>query len=148
MSSRVWILTSTHSASKVVIIDANQPGSLVDQFNVCNAHVLCISSVPGDMDRCVHMHHTGRPLTRFLQFITVLAFSCQRERLSCRRDRAGPRRRRHRGRGRCRRRGGNAGWHHAGRLCHQLQRGPQQLLVAHRHAHNGQRTRWRHRGSP
>ncbi|XP_056143468.1 C-Jun-amino-terminal kinase-interacting protein 3 [Lampris incognitus] len=46
MSSRVWILTSTHSASKVVIIDANQPGSLVDQFNVCNAHVLCISSVP------------------------------------------------------------------------------------------------------
>ncbi|MEQ2178427.1 hypothetical protein GOODEAATRI_013916, partial [Goodea atripinnis] len=47
MNSRVWILTSTHSASKVVIIDANQPGSLVDQFNVCNAHVLCISSVPG-----------------------------------------------------------------------------------------------------
>ncbi|XP_031422994.1 C-Jun-amino-terminal kinase-interacting protein 3 isoform X9 [Clupea harengus] len=46
MSSRVWILTSTHSGSKVVIIDANQPGSLVDQFNVCNAHVLCISSVP------------------------------------------------------------------------------------------------------
>uniref|UniRef100_A0A8C5A5P6 C-Jun-amino-terminal kinase-interacting protein 3 n=1 Tax=Gadus morhua TaxID=8049 RepID=A0A8C5A5P6_GADMO len=46
LGSRVWILTSTHSASKVVIIDANQPGSLVDQFNVCNAHVLCISSVP------------------------------------------------------------------------------------------------------
>ncbi|XP_063040607.1 C-Jun-amino-terminal kinase-interacting protein 3 [Engraulis encrasicolus] len=45
-NSRVWILTSTHSGSKVVIIDANQPGSLVDQFNVCNAHVLCISSVP------------------------------------------------------------------------------------------------------
>ncbi|KAL4617884.1 C-Jun-amino-terminal kinase-interacting protein 3-like isoform X4 [Arapaima gigas] len=46
MNSRVWILTSTHSASSVVIIDANQPGSLVDQFNVCNAHVLCITSVP------------------------------------------------------------------------------------------------------
>ncbi|MBN3301849.1 JIP3 protein, partial [Amia calva] len=46
LCSRVWILTSTHSASKVVIIDANQPGSLVDQFNVCNSHVLCISSVP------------------------------------------------------------------------------------------------------
>ncbi|XP_029109712.1 C-Jun-amino-terminal kinase-interacting protein 3-like isoform X3 [Scleropages formosus] len=45
-SSRVWILTSTHLASKVVIIDANQPGSLIDQFNVCNAHVLCITSVP------------------------------------------------------------------------------------------------------
>uniref|UniRef100_A0A674B7L6 Mitogen-activated protein kinase 8 interacting protein 3 n=1 Tax=Salmo trutta TaxID=8032 RepID=A0A674B7L6_SALTR len=34
------------SLDLVVIIDANQPGSLVDQFNVCNAHVLCISSVP------------------------------------------------------------------------------------------------------
>ncbi|KAJ8245808.1 hypothetical protein GJAV_G00260530 [Gymnothorax javanicus] len=46
LTSRVWILTSTYAASNVVIIDANKPGSLVDQFNVCNAHVLCISSVP------------------------------------------------------------------------------------------------------
>ncbi|KAM6407927.1 C-Jun-amino-terminal kinase-interacting protein 3 isoform 7-T7 [Rhynochetos jubatus] len=48
-SSRVWILTSTLSTSKVVIIDANQPGTVVDQFTVCNAHVLCISSIPGEM---------------------------------------------------------------------------------------------------
>lgn len=46
-SSRVWILTSTLSTSKVVIIDANQPGTVVDHFTVCNAHVLCISSIPG-----------------------------------------------------------------------------------------------------
>ncbi|XP_006901963.1 PREDICTED: c-Jun-amino-terminal kinase-interacting protein 3 [Elephantulus edwardii] len=45
-SSRVWILTSTLTTSKVVIIDANQPGTVVDQFTVCNAHVLCISSIP------------------------------------------------------------------------------------------------------
>ncbi|XP_043944892.1 C-Jun-amino-terminal kinase-interacting protein 3 [Protopterus annectens] len=50
MSSRVWILTSTHSTSKVVIIDANQPATIVDQFTVCNAHVLCISSVPAASD--------------------------------------------------------------------------------------------------
>ncbi|XP_012825596.1 C-Jun-amino-terminal kinase-interacting protein 3 isoform X5 [Xenopus tropicalis] len=49
-SSRVWILTSTLSTSKVVIIDANQPGTLVDQFTVCNAHVLCISSIPAASD--------------------------------------------------------------------------------------------------
>ncbi|XP_071976375.1 C-Jun-amino-terminal kinase-interacting protein 3 isoform X8 [Engystomops pustulosus] len=49
-SSRVWILTSTLSTSKVVIIDANQPGTLVDQFTVCNAHVLCISSIPAACD--------------------------------------------------------------------------------------------------
>ncbi|XP_068100466.1 C-Jun-amino-terminal kinase-interacting protein 3 isoform X7 [Hyperolius riggenbachi] len=49
-SSRVWILTSTLSTSKVVIIDANQPGTLVDQFTVCNAHVLCIASIPAACD--------------------------------------------------------------------------------------------------
>lgn len=48
-SSRVWILTSTLTTSKVVIIDANQPGTVVDQFTVCNAHVLCISSIPGEL---------------------------------------------------------------------------------------------------
>ncbi|XP_029327561.1 C-Jun-amino-terminal kinase-interacting protein 3 isoform X20 [Mus caroli] len=49
-SSRVWILTSTLTTSKVVIIDANQPGTIVDQFTVCNAHVLCISSIPAASD--------------------------------------------------------------------------------------------------
>ncbi|OWK11251.1 MAPK8IP3 [Cervus elaphus hippelaphus] len=48
-SSRVWILTSTLTTSKVVVIDANQPGTVVDQFTVCNAHVLCISSIPGEV---------------------------------------------------------------------------------------------------
>lgn len=47
-SSRVWVLTSTLTTSKVVIVDANQPGTVVDQFTVCNAHILCISSVPGE----------------------------------------------------------------------------------------------------
>ncbi|XP_023472401.1 C-Jun-amino-terminal kinase-interacting protein 3 isoform X22 [Equus caballus] len=49
-SSRVWVLTSTLTTSKVVIIDANQPGTVVDQFTVCNAHVLCISSIPAASD--------------------------------------------------------------------------------------------------
>ncbi|XP_004596667.2 C-Jun-amino-terminal kinase-interacting protein 3 isoform X2 [Ochotona princeps] len=50
MSSRVWILTSTLTTSKVVIVDANQPGTVVDQFTVCNAHVLCIASIPAASD--------------------------------------------------------------------------------------------------
>ncbi|CAM9746878.1 unnamed protein product [Lampetra planeri] len=45
--SLVWICTSTHSTSKVIIIDANQPANIMDQFVVCNSHILCISSVPG-----------------------------------------------------------------------------------------------------
>ncbi|XP_074117889.1 C-Jun-amino-terminal kinase-interacting protein 4 isoform X1 [Sminthopsis crassicaudata] len=47
LSSLVWICTSTHSASKVLVVDANQPGNILDSFNVCNSHVLCIASVPG-----------------------------------------------------------------------------------------------------
>nr|XP_057918016.1 C-Jun-amino-terminal kinase-interacting protein 4 isoform X2 [Doryrhamphus excisus] len=47
LSSLVWICTSTQSTTKTVIIDANQPGVILDSFFVCNAHVLCIASVPG-----------------------------------------------------------------------------------------------------
>lgn len=42
------MLTSTLTTSKVVIVDANQPGTVVDQFTVCNAHVLCVCSIPGE----------------------------------------------------------------------------------------------------
>uniref|UniRef100_A0ACB8EKB3 C-Jun-amino-terminal kinase-interacting protein 4 n=1 Tax=Sphaerodactylus townsendi TaxID=933632 RepID=A0ACB8EKB3_9SAUR len=47
LSSLVWICTSTHTATKVIIVDANQPENILDSFIVCNSHVLCIASVPG-----------------------------------------------------------------------------------------------------
>ncbi|XP_028331462.1 C-Jun-amino-terminal kinase-interacting protein 4 isoform X3 [Gouania willdenowi] len=47
MSSLVWICTSTQSTTKAVVIDANQPGNILESFFVCNSHVLCIASVPG-----------------------------------------------------------------------------------------------------
>ncbi|XP_077594650.1 C-Jun-amino-terminal kinase-interacting protein 4 isoform X3 [Stigmatopora nigra] len=47
LSSLVWICTSTQSTTKAVVIEANQPGVILDSFYVCNAHVLCITSVPG-----------------------------------------------------------------------------------------------------
>ncbi|XP_067286848.1 C-Jun-amino-terminal kinase-interacting protein 4 isoform X2 [Pseudorasbora parva] len=47
LSSLVWICTSTHTTSKVIVIDANQPGNILESFFVCNSHVLCIASVPG-----------------------------------------------------------------------------------------------------
>ncbi|KAM3921960.1 C-Jun-amino-terminal kinase-interacting protein 4 isoform 3-T3 [Leptodactylus fuscus] len=50
LSSLVWICTSTHSSTKVIIVDANDPGNMLDSFIVCNSHVLCISSVPGVME--------------------------------------------------------------------------------------------------
>ncbi|XP_035262847.1 C-Jun-amino-terminal kinase-interacting protein 4 isoform X7 [Anguilla anguilla] len=47
LSSLVWICTSTQSTTKVIVIDANQPGNILENFFVCNSHVLCIASVPG-----------------------------------------------------------------------------------------------------
>ncbi|KAK0133088.1 C-Jun-amino-terminal kinase-interacting protein 4 [Merluccius polli] len=47
LSSLVWICTSTQASTKAVVIDANQPGNVLDSFSVCNSHVLCIASVPG-----------------------------------------------------------------------------------------------------
>lgn len=43
--SWVWILISILIISKVVIIDVNQLGIVVDQFIVCNVYVLCIFSI-------------------------------------------------------------------------------------------------------
>ncbi|XP_056608525.1 sperm associated antigen 9a isoform X8 [Triplophysa dalaica] len=50
MSSRVWICTSTHSSTKVMIMDVTQPSDLIDSFYVCNSCVLCIASIPGVLE--------------------------------------------------------------------------------------------------
>ncbi|XP_031432291.1 sperm associated antigen 9a isoform X1 [Clupea harengus] len=50
MSSRVWLCASTNSATKVLIMDASQPGTPMESFYVCNSHVLCIASVPGVLE--------------------------------------------------------------------------------------------------
>lgn len=47
LSSLVWICTTTKSVSKVTIVDANNPGDILHTFTVCQAHLLCIASVPG-----------------------------------------------------------------------------------------------------
>lgn len=50
MSSRVWVCTSTHSSTKVMVLDATQPSDILDSFYACNTHVLCIASVPGVLE--------------------------------------------------------------------------------------------------
>lgn len=47
ISSKVWVCTSTHSSTKVMVLDASQPSDLLDSFYACNTHVVCIASVPG-----------------------------------------------------------------------------------------------------
>uniref|UniRef100_A0AAY4EWW1 C-Jun-amino-terminal kinase-interacting protein 4 n=1 Tax=Denticeps clupeoides TaxID=299321 RepID=A0AAY4EWW1_9TELE len=64
LSSLVWICTSTQSSTKVIVIDANQPGNILENFLVCNSHVLCIASVPGEIlkwkfdlvENCIRTH--------------------------------------------------------------------------------------------
>ncbi|XP_067332913.1 sperm associated antigen 9a isoform X5 [Channa argus] len=50
MCSRVWVCTSTHSSTKVMVLDATEPSDLLDSFYSCNTHVVCIASVPGVLD--------------------------------------------------------------------------------------------------
>ena len=45
--STVWIGTSTHSCSKITVLDANSPSTALDQFIVCSSHLLCMTAVPG-----------------------------------------------------------------------------------------------------
>ncbi|KAJ1131216.1 hypothetical protein NDU88_009555 [Pleurodeles waltl] len=45
--SLMWICSGTHSVSEVMVIDASRSNHVMDQFVIPNAHVLCISSVPG-----------------------------------------------------------------------------------------------------
>lgn len=52
ISSRVWVCTSTHSSTKVMVLDASQPSDLLDSFYACNTHVVCIASVPGRFSYC------------------------------------------------------------------------------------------------
>ncbi|XP_059216427.1 JNK-interacting protein 3 isoform X6 [Stomoxys calcitrans] len=47
----VWICTSTHAASTVTVVDANQSATVLDVFPVCASHLLCIASVPGAMEK-------------------------------------------------------------------------------------------------
>ena len=61
LSSLVWICTSTHSISKVTVIDANNPADVLESFHVCSSHLLCIASVPGQPS----------PLCDFFDFPTL-----------------------------------------------------------------------------
>ncbi|XP_062422120.1 sperm associated antigen 9a isoform X6 [Pungitius pungitius] len=50
VSSKVWVCTSTHSSTKVMVLDAIQPSDLLDSFYACNTHIVCIASVPGVLE--------------------------------------------------------------------------------------------------
>ncbi len=46
-SSLIWVCSSAHGASQVAVMDANNPGDVLEAFTVCSSHLLCVTSVPG-----------------------------------------------------------------------------------------------------
>lgn len=73
MSSLVWICTSTKSTTKAIVIDANQPGNILDSFLVCNSHVLCVTSVPGER-RVLTKEEDGKDVFPSGSFSSVCLF--------------------------------------------------------------------------
>lgn len=68
LTSYVWICTSTHAASTVTVVDANQPAVILDAFPICQSHLLCIASVQGKLNHNNLDFVTVCRLKRFLQF--------------------------------------------------------------------------------
>ncbi|XP_021345478.1 C-Jun-amino-terminal kinase-interacting protein 4-like isoform X3 [Mizuhopecten yessoensis] len=50
LSSFVWICTQTATCSRVSIIDANNPGDILETFRVSTSPILCIASVAGALE--------------------------------------------------------------------------------------------------
>ncbi|XP_033743949.1 C-Jun-amino-terminal kinase-interacting protein 4-like isoform X3 [Pecten maximus] len=50
LSSFVWICTQTSTCSRVSVIDANNPGDILETFRVSTSPILCIASVPGALE--------------------------------------------------------------------------------------------------
>ncbi|XP_067949337.1 C-Jun-amino-terminal kinase-interacting protein 4-like isoform X1 [Watersipora subatra] len=47
LTSLVWLCTTTGSNSKVQVINAGNPAQILESFDVPNAHILTIASIPG-----------------------------------------------------------------------------------------------------
>lgn len=48
-SSLVWVCGSDEQNSFVSVLDANQPGNLLESFSIEEANILCIASVAGKL---------------------------------------------------------------------------------------------------
>lgn len=77
LSSLVWICTSTHSISKVTVIDANNPADVLESFHVCSSHLLCIASVPGEPFH--RFHHFVQNFVKCLFFLFCLTVASWQE---------------------------------------------------------------------
>ena len=47
LTSLVWLCTTTGNNSKVQVINAGNPAQVLESFQVPDAHILTIASIPG-----------------------------------------------------------------------------------------------------
>jgi hypothetical protein len=73
LSSLVWICTSTSTESRVVVIDANSPGDILETFRVSTASILCIASISGMLWHHCHQCFTFRVSTASILCIASIS---------------------------------------------------------------------------
>ena len=47
LTSLVWLCTTTGKDSKVQVINASNPAEVLESFQITDAHILTIASIPG-----------------------------------------------------------------------------------------------------
>ncbi|XP_069597531.1 C-Jun-amino-terminal kinase-interacting protein 4-like isoform X3 [Ranitomeya imitator] len=64
LGSIAWICSGTHTVSEIMVIDASSSNHVMDQFEIHNAHVLCVSYVPAHRLNCVEGEEGCRDVNR------------------------------------------------------------------------------------
>lgn len=64
LNSLAWICSGTHSVSEIMVIDASSSNHVMDQFEIHNAHVLCVTHVPGHRLNCVEEQEVCEDVNR------------------------------------------------------------------------------------
>ncbi|XP_073408217.1 C-Jun-amino-terminal kinase-interacting protein 4-like isoform X2 [Dendrobates tinctorius] len=64
LSSMAWICSGTHTVSEIMVIDASSSNHVMDQFEIHNAHVLCVSYVPAHRLNCEEEEEGCRDVNR------------------------------------------------------------------------------------
>ncbi|KAM4015340.1 C-Jun-amino-terminal kinase-interacting protein 4-like [Anomaloglossus baeobatrachus] len=63
-SSIAWICSGTHTVSDIMVIDASSSNHVMDQFEINNAHVLCVTYVPAHRLNCVEEQEGCKDVNR------------------------------------------------------------------------------------
>ncbi|XP_069804895.1 C-Jun-amino-terminal kinase-interacting protein 4-like [Dendropsophus ebraccatus] len=64
LNSLAWICSGTHTVSEIMVIDASSSNHVMDQFEIPNAHVLCVTYVPAHRLSCEEEQEACKDVNR------------------------------------------------------------------------------------